>query len=274
MDESLRYSEHMAMGRWVAVSILLARLCYAQLADALTQRHEAYAQLNDQIFPLSHAEDRNFRPPPEAKEMEVRSQLHNLVMDQICSDLGQPHPSDEALRSDIAAVQGKMNLSVAWGKDEAGNLPFVSSFELNGVRTFAVGYAVAYGGTAIPASDAYLEFYIQAGGRCKLQAKAEIDPEYFGSSFFISPIDSGWPLQTWFLTWRKTFGDTGSRLRLRLYAFDGLNVRSIWERSGLIAGTVQVSNQSITLEYDREYRSSDPLNRARETLHIEPTGLR
>jgi len=90
------------------------------------------AQLNDQIFPLSHAEDRNFKPPPEAKEMEVRSQLHNLVMDQVCSDLGQPHPSDEALRSDIAAVQGKMNLSVAWSKDEAGNLPFVSSFDLKG----------------------------------------------------------------------------------------------------------------------------------------------
>jgi hypothetical protein len=119
-----------------------------------------------------------------------------------------------------------------------------------------------------------LEFYVYEKEGWQLRAKAQADPEFRGSSFFVAPMDAGVPGQVWFLTWRSTFGDTGARLRLRLYMFDGSVVKPLWKRDELIAGTVQVSPRAVVLEYDRKYRSADPLNRVAETWRVTPSGLR
>jgi hypothetical protein len=79
--------------------------------------------------------------------------------------------------------------------------------------------------------------------------------------------------EAWFLAWGRTIGDTGARVKLRLYGFDGNTVRTIWKRDGLTNGDVTVTKDSVTLEYDREYHSSDPNNLVHETLHISPNGL-
>jgi hypothetical protein len=68
----------------------------------------------------------------------------------------------------------------------------------------------------------------------------------------------------------KAFGDTGSRLQVRLYSFDGVGVRTVWQRDELTGGLVSVAGRSVTLEYDKEYHSTE---RIHETLHVTPDGL-
>jgi hypothetical protein len=59
-------------------------------------------------------------------------------------------------------------------------------------------------------------------------------------------------------------------MRVLLYTFDGAAIHTIWRREGLVGGNVTVCGDSVTLEYDREYHSTE---RVRETLHVEPDGL-
>lgn len=167
------------------------------------------------------------------------------------------------------SLQGTGNLS-GWQGD-AGNLPFVFFFLLKGVPSLAVGYSVVYGGLAIPQADPYLDVYQKIQGSWVFKAEAPVDSKFFGSSFFISPITAGDPGEEWFLTWRKTFGDAGSRLRLRLFALDGANWRTTWSRNELTSGKVSVSKSSIKLSFDKEYHSS---LRVFETYEVTPRGVR
>jgi len=45
--------------------------------------------------------------------------------------------------------------------------------------------------------------------------------------------------ESWFLAWGFKIGDSGARLAIRLYAFNGDEVRVVWKRDGLAAGTLR-----------------------------------
>jgi len=62
----------------------------------------------------------------------------------------------------------------------------------------------------------------------------------------------------WVLVSGRRIGDSGARLNVRLYAFDGSKVKSLWSRGALVAGSVRVEGDAITLEYEEEYHSTAP----------------
>ena len=171
----------------------------------------------------------------------------------------------------MAALQGESNLGKAWPRGEGSNLPFVQSFELDGIPTLALGYSVAFGGLASPESDPYLEFYQKIDGIWTFKAKSPIDAGFFGSSFDISRVVSGVAGQAWFLVWRRTFGDPSCTLSVRLFAFDGTHASRIWSQNKLTRGEVSVSKASIQLSFEKEYHSRF---RVEEVLKVTPSGLR
>ena len=52
--------------------------------------------------------------------------------------------------------------------------------------------------------------------------------DFKSSIVFVSHIAAGLSGQEWFLVWGKRIGGTGTALLIRLYAFDGKEVQTIW----------------------------------------------
>jgi hypothetical protein len=239
----------------------LAQSTHAQVASDTAQRHAKYAQLNRQIF-HTHEDPDSGRALSQDMAADIHSQLHRLLSDEIMSALTAPDPSERNLRTAIIAVQG-----------ESTDVPFAKLFDLNGIKSLAVGYVVLQGNEAIPDTQPYLEFYDRMNGLWERKAEASTQSDFRGCTFFVSKMKSPISTESWFLTWGKTIGDTGSRLKIRLYAFDGVTVRTVSKRDELIAGEITVSADSVSLEYDREYKSTDPNNRVHESLHVSSDGL-
>jgi hypothetical protein len=151
-----------------------------------------------------------------------------------------------------------------------GNTPYVQFLGTDSNRSLAVAYGILLGGDIIPKTRPYLELYRQASGDWSL--KATVGAEMNDATFFIKEMNPGIPGEDWFLTWGTTVGDTGARLRLFLYAFDGRQVRTIWSREGLSEGLVQVHPDSIILDYNRAY--NDYSTHVHEMLHVTPNGLK
>ena len=86
-------------------------------------------------------------------------------------------------------------------------------------------------------------------------------------------MDSGVPSEAWFIAWGTRFGDDAGRLRVRLYGSDGTAGRTIWKRDELIGGSIQVTKSTVTLDYDKVYKSEDPNNHVHQTLRVTPFGL-
>ncbi len=267
MDSTSKVGRRTAKLLSLIILAALVTLCATPTSRQSLARQKKYTDLSAQIFPIHNAQP-DFEWPSPGKERQIRSRLHQLIRDEIDLTLAAGSVPKDVLRASIVALQGAATLS-GWQK-ESGDLPFVS-FSIKGVPSVAVGYSVVYGGLAIPQADAYLEIYQQISGKWSFKIGAPIDSNFAGSSFFISQITAGRPEEQWFLAWRKTFGDTGSRLRLRLFAFNGTDWRPLWRRDELTAGEVSVSKSYIQLSFAKEYHSA---LRVIERYKISLTGMR
>ena len=156
-----------------------------------------------------------------------------------------------------------------------GSTPFSQMFVLGDARGVAVAYELLAGTAtaAEPDNYPYFEFYNKENGEWKLKVQAPTQSEFNDCTFFVHPIDSPTKTEVWFLVSGFKIGDTGTRLKVRLYSYDGLSLRTVWQRNGLTRGEVSVSNNVITLEYDRKYQSADPDNRVHEEFQAVPDGL-
>lgn len=241
----------------------------AQRSYAREQRQKNYLNLQKQIFarPDAPANARELvHSTPPAKVDEITSQLHSLIQAEIEDTLAGPNASAQDVVKSLQDMLGEMSLS-NWGK-QATNTPFAELLDLNGAKVLAAAYGMLRGSGAIPNSHSYLEFYTSQNGAWQLKAQADLS--FDGRTFFVSLVDAGRADQLWFLVSGRMFGDTGGRLKACLYAFDGTTVSKIWKRDNLTWGTVTVSHGTVTLEYDKEYHSSE---RVRETLDVTPDGL-
>jgi hypothetical protein len=259
---------------WISCLLLLgqAQIEFAQTGAHVSGERElrraTYIQLNRQIFARHEdADSEKFHISKPDKVAEIRYQLHKLISDEISSVLNGPTPSADAVKTAITNIQGEMALPV----DDMTNTPFAASFELNGIQSLAVAYAILEGGEAIPDTQAYLEFYDRSNGSWEMKAEAPTRSDFRGRTFFVSQMDSGIPGEAWFLAWGMRIGNPGTPVNVRLYGFDGNAVRTVWKRDGLTRGLITASKDSVTLEYDREYNPSGPTNRVHETLHVSPS---
>jgi hypothetical protein len=113
-----------------------AQKIFCRVVNVLGTTTQQYVQLSEQIYPISLA-DRHphpeFKWPSRQKGRQIRSQLRNLVREEIGAVLANTEARTNVLKKAVVALQGKSRL------DDGGNLPFIGSFELNGIPTLAVG---------------------------------------------------------------------------------------------------------------------------------------
>jgi hypothetical protein len=183
-------------------------------SDERAQRHAAYAQLHRQIF-HTYDDEESGRVPSLEKAREIQSRLHQLLSEEIASSLNSPNVSADDVINGIIAVQGQRR-----------EKPFADFFQLNGIKSLAVGYVILRGNQAIPDTQPYLEFYDQANGAWVIKAEAPTRSDFRGHTFCVSELDSGIAAEAWFLAWGVMIGNPAAPVDLRLYAFDGNTVRT------------------------------------------------
>ncbi len=253
------------------VALALVAMAGAQDARIVPQESEAqrrYSELNRQIY-ARHLDigsgGLNFS---RDKAREAMEKLHSILSSEILHALNRPEISTTAVTQRLASVQGEFRLP-----SDMTNVPFVEPFQMIGLPSMAVAYVILEGGDGIPKTQAHLEFYDRLNGSWRLAASAPSREDFEGCEFFVSRMKSGMTGERWFLAYGMTIGDTGARVKLRLYSYDGLNVRTIYSRDGLIRCLLKVSENSVTLDYDRKYQSLEPGNRVHEVLRITSRGL-
>jgi hypothetical protein len=231
------------------------------------ERRQNYLQLNRQIYARHQDPSSGQLNASEEKARSKRDQLHNMIAKEIDMALAAPNPSDGSIAGAISSLQGDLSMA-GWVPDM--DIPYAKFFTLSSVQSLAVAYVTLQGGDAIPDTQAYLEFYDKPTGIWEKKASAPTISDFKRSSFAVAQIDSGVPGEAWFLAWGLMIGSSDGSRNVRLYAFDGSKVRTIWKRDWLPGATITTAADSITLEYqDRQ----SPGGRAHEVLHVTSNGL-
>jgi hypothetical protein len=251
----------------ITVSLAAAPAAWSQAptadSEARLKARARYAQVNSRIHGKSVS---------KAEYEESTSQLRMAVAEQARAALGRSADAAQLSKA-IADVQGDFAFS-SWGPDTT-NVPFAEGFRLLGKPGMAVGFVILRGGSSIPDTLPVLQFYAEEFGEWKL--KAETDADFHGCTYMVSSLDSQVPGESWWLVWGQTIGDTGARRKIRLYSFDGNQIKTIWQRGELAAGRIKVLEDRKTiviLHYWKagtlERPSPDPL--VREEWYLTPSG--
>lgn len=227
-----------------------------------------YGQLNEQTFIL-HGNPKLGRLLEEdpGRVPVVRKELLGILRKAIIQVLSSPRATEEQVRDTINRVQGDFAFG-PWAGD-SNNTPFAHFFSLNGYQSLAVAYAIMEGGEGIPDSQSFLDFYVRRNDEWKLRTVAGSD--FRSSTFSVYAIPAGLVGESWFLACGHHFGDSGGRLTLRLYAFDGDEARVIWKRDELSHGDVEVSGNTVKLNYWKNWQDYGSFTE--ESLHVTPNGL-
>ena len=205
----------------ISLSLIAASLVsFAQSAARSHQdRREKFTQLEKTISRSGEHVSDTIHDPGQVRA--VRSALRDLVAQELKDGLKDSHPNEHALTDAIKTLQGENAPSEA-----AGNTVFVKIFTLGGVKTVAIAYDLFEGGLGIPDNHPYIEFYTRRDAEWRLTAQAPTEKDFEGCTFFITPIKAQVRDEMWFLVSGFRFGDTGTRLKVRLYSYDGASVRT------------------------------------------------
>jgi hypothetical protein len=248
--------------RLLVLSIALTSSFVTAWGQSPAAAHQ-YRDLSRQIF-CCLGTDPNTSPFPPAQKVErAVAQMRELMDQTIMQDVTREEASSSSIARAMAQLQGD-ELNQYWEQP-----PFADLSNLNGTRTLVTAFAILSGGVAIPNVYPYIQFYSRATGAWEMHAG--IGGDFWGTAFSISPIKSPVPSELWYLVWGKTVGDTGARLRLRLYGFDGFSVRTISRRDDLEGGTVKLSGDRVILEYNEPAPYGGPGSDKLITEILRPT---
>ena len=230
--------------------LLLADAAYALAApeDLAVQQYRAVgAKLwcgESNPVACYNADAHPSQPAPRPVE-ENTTRLRNLITRAITAALTSPAASEQTIARVIESIQrGDENTSVILGEEPA----FVEFGRAGNIRVLVVGFSIYRGGRAIPDTRPYMQFYAHESGSWIL--KGEVGLELRGC--FWSHLQVKGRGNSKLLYWLSgtRYGDTGSRLRVQLFEFDGSEVRPLWQREGLVRGQLTVAGDRFSIEYD------------------------
>lgn len=207
---------------------------------------EAYEKIDKRIF-LRNPDEMppGFKWPSAEEAAAARKQLRDIVTATIQRACAAEGATSDSIQLAISDVQIKQ-----WWTPNPGEpgLPFVHMSAGPGRSTMAVAFAVYSGGYGIPHVSAHIQFYSKQDGAWRLTS--ELGEEFKDRIFAMAALNSPVEGEAWYLAWGMVIGDTGARLKVHLYAFNGDSVRTVWSREALRGGGVKVNGDgSVTLTY-------------------------
>jgi hypothetical protein len=240
----------------------------SQTGEAPQSRHAAYLQLNRQIYFRHQDPGSGQRNNSAGKSQAAGEQLDKMVSKEIKLALSAPRVSAATITASIANRQGELSLSAY--DPQFTNTPFAKFFELDGIETVAVAYVIMQGGDAMPDTQPHLVLYDKSSGEWEEKAAAPTLADFRGCTVSVAQLNPGVPGEAWFLAWGKPFGSSHGTKHVRLYAFDGAAIRTIWQRNSLDGGKITTTPDTVTIDY---LDPKDPSIEKHEVFHVSPDGL-
>jgi hypothetical protein len=128
---------------------------------------------------------------------------------------------------------------------EHGDLPFARMANLSAGRALVVAYAIVRGAHN---DISTIRGFVSDVNRFKLIATTGED--FDGYNMFKLELASPIAGEFWLLAWGQAQTFNGSRVRLRLYAFDGRGFRTVWEPDDLFSATVRATGQGFAIDHE------------------------
>jgi hypothetical protein len=231
-------------------------------------RRSTYLQLNRKIYARHQdAGSGQLNDSNDSKQLTA-DQLNKLIGSEIKLALATPGASAASVTASIANLQGDLSLSAY--DPRSTNTPFVKFVEVNGVEAAAVAYVIMQGGDAIPDTQPYLVLYDKSSGVWEQKIAAPTPEDFGGCSLSVAQLNPGIPGEAWFLVWGQPFGSSHGSKQVRLYAFDGTTVRTIWRRDSLDGGRITTTPDAVSIYY---LDQQDPSIEKHELFRVGPEGL-
>jgi hypothetical protein len=102
-------------------------------------------------------------------------------------------------------------------------------------------------GAAVNDSSVTLRGYRVANGR--FEFVSSIGSDFDGHGLFIKELQSPVPAERWVLAWGPLFGFNGTKVRIRLYSYDGHQFRTLWSPEDIYTATIRVNASGYTIDH-------------------------
>lgn len=248
------------------LEISLQQRCAAQTKPDVLSDRERYLQLARSVYTWSDDDtSKNRKDLGEVAEMKIVGSIRKMIQEQVINGMRQSLKQNDIRRALLPFQQ----ISLA-DDERATNTPLVQCFSLKTEPYCFAAYTILRGGEGIPDSQAYLDFFLGKAGNAEPFGIPASD--FRGSRFFVKEVAALVPFQEWVLAWGNRIGDTGYRLNARLYSFDESHVATLWQLNDVSGGVLEVSDDSIRLEYD-SYYGAPYIERKVQVFHFTPNGL-
>jgi len=228
--------------RMVLVSVVTPFLLLAQMRPQTPElRQEAareIAQLSRQLRFTDTPSAQRYRAVRE----EVTAKIQARVDQYIGSTVKPASLDPSVVRQDLDFL-----LTPESFDPEYSGPPFVAAGEAGNARSLIVAYMLVRGGTAVNDSFVTIRGYSGVNGHFQLVTSNSVDFEGYG--LFAAELSSPSPAEQWILVWGPRFGFNGTKLRTRVYAFDGHAFRTVWNPRDVLNGKVIVAGNGFSVEH-------------------------
>jgi hypothetical protein len=256
-----------------AATLMVIMAVGAAIAWSQTTERQQYQNVSRQVYFRAAIHDqRTFVHPGAPQAERIMGELHDMVSTALARTISRRGTSAAAVKKSIEDLQGDDSLANFLPDTQ---IPFADLTDINGTPSLTVAFAVMGGGDGIPDVRPYVQFYSNTTGQWEM--RGEVGSDFNGTAFHVARVKSPISSQVSYLACGVVIGDTGARLKLRLYTFDGYDVKTTWVRDDLRGGTVTISDSGdqITLEYDEPYPEGTTASprHVTETLRPSMNGL-
>jgi hypothetical protein len=125
-----------------------------------------------------------------------------------------------------------------------GDLPFAQEADLRAGRSLVVAYTIV---RPPHFNLATIRGYRADGDRFDLIATTGDDFENY--SMFKVALPSPLPLELWLLAWGQAHTFNGTKIRFRVYAFDGALFRTIWAPEDMFSATINLTKTGFVIDH-------------------------
>jgi hypothetical protein len=216
-------------------------------APALRDVKARVATISRQLRWTQSSEAARYRENRDA----LTAQIHTSIDGYVVEKADPSRITSGVMEADLREI-----LAVSGNSTEYSGPPYARVTELPAGRSLVIGYKLTRGGGAVDDSAVAFRGYRVEQRRFKLVDA--IGSEFDGYGLFTHELKSPLQGETWLLAWGGLSGFNGNKTRLRIYAFDGNQFRTVWSPPDALNVSVEFTGDGfsiIRLDEERYYKT-------------------
>lgn len=217
---------------------------------------ERFKELNRRVYITSDEMKTGRRLDARREEVPgIVEELRKIITSGTLSLLrkgGAAGDQQDVAQQIVRYIHELQGPSLELQKTARTNTPMVVQSVVHGFAVIGVSTCIVTDNEHFPNTVPRVDFYSKARGTWEYRATA--GAEFDDRSFHVKPVSPPDGDGLYLLAWGWRFFDTGQRLRVVMYNFDGESARSVAMLDELTSGMVrEVTGESITVFTVRRY---------------------